>query len=147
MLKIQLILMCICAQIFLINCYTINHFPVSINISRWIEDYPCVLQRPIWSELESESNDDLLKILHTESLFNELNPPIASSSAVALLDQTDGHPRGLQKRGRRTLIKNDSIEFHLFFVECLWKVCSWALDKRSLRSTPNSVDTLSKLFY
>ena len=106
------------------------------------------LQRPIWSELESESNDDLLKMLHTESLFNELNPPMGSSSAVALFDQTDGHPRGLQKRGRRSFEKSNSIEY-LFFslLECLWKVCSWALDKRSLRSTPNSVDTLTKLLY
>jgi hypothetical protein len=37
-----------------------------------------------------------------DPLLNEANPPIASS-AVALFDQTDGHPRGLQKRGRREL--------------------------------------------
>lgn len=115
MLKIQIILMCICAQIFLINCYTINHFPVSFNLSQWIGEFHFLfsLQRPIWSELESESNDDLLKMLHTESLFNELNPPMASSSAVALFDQTDGHPRGLQKRGRRSFNRRNSIEYFL----------------------------------
>jgi len=53
--------------------------------------------------LESESNDELLaKFLHTESFLNEANPTIASS-AITLFDQTDGHPRGLQKRGRRQL--------------------------------------------
>jgi len=110
--------MFICAQVFIINCYTINH-----------------IQRPYWPEFESESSDELLaKLLHSESFLNEANQPIASS-AVALFDQADGHPRGLQKRGR----------------QCLWKVCSWALDKRSLRPSgppsANSVDALSKLLY
>ncbi len=101
--------------------------------------------------MESESNDELLKLLHTESLLNEVNPP----TDVTLFDQTDGHPRGLQKRGRRKF----KIDFNSIFVfsllECLWKVCSWALDKRSLRSSgpssssssSNSVDALSKLLY
>jgi len=53
--------------------------------------------------LESESNDELLaKLLHSDSFLNEANPTIGSS-AIALFDQTDGHPRGLQKRGRREL--------------------------------------------
>ncbi|UJR13489.1 hypothetical protein I4U23_000503 [Adineta vaga] len=121
MLKIQFILMFICAQIFLMNCFTLNH-----------------IQRPFWSESDGEINDELLsKLLRTETLLSEVNPAIGSS-AVGLFEQTDGHPRGLQKRGR----------------QCLWKVCSWALDKRSLRSSgtsssssSNSIDALSKLLY
>ncbi|CAF1214975.1 unnamed protein product [Adineta steineri] len=118
MLKVQFILMFICAQIFLINCYTLSH-----------------IQRPFWSESEGEPSDELLsKLLHTEALLNEANPAIGAS-AVGLLDQTDGHARSFQKRGR----------------QCLWKVCSWALDKRSLRSSgpssSNSIDALSKLLY
>ncbi|CAF0875637.1 unnamed protein product [Adineta ricciae] len=118
MLKAQVILMFICAQIFLINCFTLNHIP-----------------RPLWSESDGEINDELLsKLLRTEALLSEATPTIGSS-AVGLFEQTDGHPRGLQKRGR----------------QCLWKVCSWALDKRSLRSpspsSTNSLDTLSKLLY
>ncbi|CAF1268818.1 unnamed protein product [Rotaria sp. Silwood1] len=116
MLKVQLILIFICSQIFLINSYTINH-----------------IQRPFWFESESESNDELLSKLLQNELLNEANPGIVSSTDV-LFDQTDGHTRNLQKRGR----------------QCLWKVCSWALDKRSLRpsvSSSNSVDALSKLFY
>lgn len=44
--------------------------------------------------------------------------------------------------------------FYLYLfliIECLWKVCSWALDKRALRSSvslpSNPVDVLTKLFY
>jgi len=93
-------------------------------------------------EYDSESNDDLLKVLHTESLLNEINP-----SSVALFDQADGHPRGLQKRGRRSLKICFRNKIHFSIVECLWKVCSWALDKRSARSLNPSADTLAKLLY
>lgn len=51
-------------------------------------------------------------------------------------DQIDGHPGGLQKRGRRKLNAKEMIlQRNLFnqylLSECLWKVCSWALDKRT----------------
>ncbi|CAF3982611.1 unnamed protein product [Rotaria sordida] len=118
MLKVQLIIMFVCAQIFLINSFALSH-----------------IQRPFLLEPESESNELISKILQNEILLNEANPGIITS-VDALLDQTDGHPRNFQKRGR----------------QCLWKVCSWALDKRSLRSSvpsssSNSVDELSKLLY
>ena len=63
-----------------------------------------VRQRPLWPELESEANEELLaKLLHAEAFLNEANPTVVSSP-VALFDQAEGHPRGLQKRGRRTCL-------------------------------------------
>ncbi len=61
--------------------------------------------------MESESNDELLKFLHTESLLNEVNSP----TDVALFDQTDGHPRGLQKRGRREF-EIDFNDYYFLFI-------------------------------
>ncbi|CAF0724459.1 unnamed protein product [Rotaria sordida] len=100
MMKINLILIFICAEIFFINCYTINQF-----------------QRYPWSDYDVESIDVFLaKLIQLENLFQNENLPISS------LDQSDGHSRHLQKRGR----------------QCLWKVCSWALDKRSPSSNPSN---------
>jgi len=53
-------------------------------------------KRTFWPDFDAEPTDDFLaKLLHADNLFHEDNPSINA------LDQTDGHPRGLQKRGRR----------------------------------------------
>ncbi|CAF1211856.1 unnamed protein product [Rotaria magnacalcarata] len=119
MLNVNLIVIFVCAQVFIINSYTIHH-----------------IQRPFLFEFDNESNDELYsKLLQTELLLNEANPSAIISSSTSLFDQTDGQSHNLQKRGR----------------QCLWKVCSWALDKRALRSSvsspSNPIDLLSKLFY
>ncbi|UJR33816.1 hypothetical protein I4U23_021240 [Adineta vaga] len=90
MSKITMILCMICIQMFLINCYSLNH-----------------LQGNLWSDFDIEPKDEFLaKLLHTENLFHDDN----SAS-----EPFDARAHGLQKRGR----------------QCLWKVCSWALDKRA----------------
>jgi len=94
------------------------------------------IQRPFWPESEGELSDEQLfaRLLRSDSMLNE--PNVQMSAAAALFDQTgEEHSHAVQKRGR----------------QCLWKVCSWALDKRSLRpsasASSNSVDALSKLLY
>ncbi|CAF0734484.1 unnamed protein product [Rotaria sp. Silwood1] len=75
------------------------------------------MQRNLWSDFDLEPTDVFLaKLLHIENLFENENLPINT------LGQSDDRPPHLQKRGR----------------QCLWKVCSWALDKRSPSSDPGS---------
>ncbi|CAF2330757.1 unnamed protein product [Rotaria sp. Silwood2] len=75
------------------------------------------MQRNLWSDFDVEPTDVFLaKLLHVENLFEDEN------LSVNPLDQSDSHPSHLQKRGR----------------QCLWKVCSWALDKRSPSTNPGN---------
>lgn len=100
MLKFALILMFVCIQLSLIHCYTINHLQVSEGEQRRNQQRALLFQRPLWSELEGEPNEEFLaKLFRTETFLNEVSP-----AATGLFDQADGHPRGLQKRGRRKIL-------------------------------------------
>jgi hypothetical protein len=57
-------------------------------------------KRHLWSDFDVEPTDEFLaKLLHADNLFHDESP------AMSTFDQTDGHPRGLQKRGRRKSMK------------------------------------------
>ncbi|CAF0741081.1 unnamed protein product [Didymodactylos carnosus] len=78
---------------------------------------------PLWSDTEEQpsSSDDILsKLFHPddrryETLLAEPTSNVLSYDQQLVEEQQ--RPRELQKRGR----------------QCLWKVCSWALDKRALK--------------
>ncbi|CAF1045136.1 unnamed protein product [Rotaria magnacalcarata] len=74
-------------------------------------------QRNPWFDFDVEPSDLFMsKLLHMENLFQQDNSPMNP------LDESDGRSNHLQKRGR----------------QCLWKVCSWALDKRSPSPNPGN---------
>lgn len=125
MLKLALILLAICLHVVVINCYSLNRLQVRATVGR-AACVDCSLARrraiPGWTSKLSRRMSFSLNCYtrKTRSTKTAARPTCSKLVRTACKSVADVSDRA----------RDVGEHFDLSFAECLWKVCSWALEKR-----------------
>lgn len=137
-------------QIFMVTSYTINNLQVTTCDSRPDNHFS-------FSLFDSDSTGPICRPRSTTSW----SPRFSTTNKRWAISIRSWRHRPISSTSAANRCRNVAdVSFTCFFAslirmkfscrfrrtECLWKVCSWALDKRSIRSSTNDADDLLNRF-
>ena len=145
-MNLHFVLLLVCLQMFLVHCYSVNRIQVGFSIST-----RSVLTLPLFTcRRDICGRTSILNRPTSIYLVSRLR--ITSSTKQDHRSMHSIEAMRIQMAYRNEADVNCEAcfsfesNFDLSRLECLWKVCSWALDKRSAPSS-DAENSLSKLLY